>query len=205
MQMRRFSDALDHIKYLSETGTKDSGLELKVATCYVGNGEEDKALRKLCELIGYDEAADQFAPEPPAGPSEVGAFELLSHILMRKDDGRKRADTVMTQMVTWNPDSAKAHLTRANFLAAGQKPDSPEFATAKLELERAFELAPHDADVILTAAGYAMAQGEFPKSQELLNEALKKFPDARTCTCGFHSLLWRKAIRSWPSSNCSRV
>ncbi len=177
MQMRRFSDALDHIKYLSDSGTKDSGLELKVATCYVGNGEEDKALRKLCELIGYDEAADQFAQEPPAGASEVGAFELLSHILMRKDDNRKRADTVMTQMVTWNPDSAKAHLTRANFMAAGQKPDSPEFATAKLELERAFELAPHDADVMLTAAGYAMAQGEYPKSQELLNEALKEFPE----------------------------
>src|SRR5262249_52997028 len=77
---RRFIDALDHIKYLNDHGIDDASLQYKVAFCQLGNGDEEKCVRKLEELVGYDSEAQQFNPDPP-GKSEISAFELLAQLL----------------------------------------------------------------------------------------------------------------------------
>ncbi len=181
MLMRRWPETLEHIQYLLLDGIKDADLDLKIAVCNYALGEEEKSLRKLYELLGFDEQTEQFAAEPPAGANQTAAFELLAKILRAKTDGAKRADAVMTQLVNWNPDSAKAHLARANYLinSAGFDVKSPEFTAIKPELDRAFELAPDDVEVVLAVAVYAIAERDFVKAEELLGGALKEHPKSQ--------------------------
>ena len=61
--VRRWGEAQDHIKYLVEKGKGDSHLEYQTALCLWRNGDEDKSLKKLYSLVGFDEASGQFTPE----------------------------------------------------------------------------------------------------------------------------------------------
>ena len=190
----RYPEALEHIQYLVEHGAKGADLELKAAKCHFFNRDEDKALKKLYALVGYDEQAEQFAPGTPPGAEEPEAFELLAAILRKKPDGAKKADAVMAQLVAYN-DTAQAHLAHANYLqstAAGLKPGSDEFKDtftgAKAELDRAFELDPNNSNVVLAAAVYAMSEKDFPKAQELLDRALKDYPERQEVYLRLHQL-----------------
>ncbi len=167
IQARRFGDALEHIQYLNDKGQKDPELDLKVALCYYFSGEEQKSLKQLCTLLGYDIQTGGFAAEPPPGAKELGAFELLAQILRSKDDGPAQAGKVMAQMVAWNPDSAKAHLSRASFLINTSEANvkSQEFQDAKKELDRAIELEPENVDVLVKTAIYEMTESGFAMSQ----------------------------------------
>lgn len=192
IQARRYGDALEHIQYLNDKGKKDPELDLKIALCHVQTGEEEKALKQLCELLGYDVQTGEFAAQAPPGAKELAAFELLSQVLRRKNDGPAQANKVMAQMVAWNPDSAKAHLSRAGFLINSSEFNvkSQEFQDARPELDRAIELEPENVDVLVTSAIYAMtlggfaqsqqdaaaAESEFSKAQDYLDKALKLDP-----------------------------
>ncbi len=107
-----YAEALEHIKYLmADQGEKGPDLDLKMARCYIASGDEDKALKKLYELVGYDEESRQFVPEKATAPHEVEAFELLQALLLRKSDSKLAAE-VLSNLVALNPDSARAHLAR---------------------------------------------------------------------------------------------
>ena len=84
IQARRFGDALEHIQYLTDKGKKDPELELKIALCHFHTGEEEKSLKQLCELLGYDMQTGGFVAEAPPGAKELAAFELLSQVLRSK-------------------------------------------------------------------------------------------------------------------------
>ncbi len=177
MALGRWDEAREHIRYLVEAGKGDTGLEFKNALCLWRNGEENEALKILYSLVGFDETSGLFKTEPTTGAKEVEAFELLATILGLKADGRQQADAVMQQLVDLNPDFAKAHLSRSNYLAgnaskaaqasisARSEANKTQFAEeanallaeAKKSLDRAFELAPDDFDVILAVAGFAMS------------------------------------------------
>jgi cellulose synthase operon protein C len=193
IQARRYNDALEHIQYLMNKGTKDPELDFKVALCHYFNGEQDQALKKLGELLGYDPQTNAFVENRPSGADEIPAFELLSQIMRRNSDGRELANAIMLQMVAWNPEMAKAHLSRAGYLinAAEFNPNSQEFKDAKPELERAIELAPDDVDVLITVAAYSITEGafatqqgdtaagkaDFDKAQQMLDKALASNPE----------------------------
>ncbi|HTM54370.1 MAG TPA: tetratricopeptide repeat protein [Pirellulales bacterium] len=188
---RRYNDALEHIQYLAGKGKKDSALEFKTALCHLGNQDTATALRTVAALIGYDEPTGSFADGRPAGADEISAFELLAQIVRSRTDGAERARKIMQQMVAWNPESAKAHLSMANYLMALGETNAEDFKAAKPELERAMELAPEDVDVLVAMAGYTMTeasllgqQGDtaqanagFSKAQNLLDKALALKPD----------------------------
>ena len=186
-EVRRYQRSDRPYQYLVDHGKGNSHLDYQTAFCLWKNGEEDKSLKKLYSLVGFDEASGQFTPESAAGAKEVEAFELLATILGLKTDGRKQADAVMKQLVDLNPDLAKAHLSRSNYLAgnaakeaqaasaAAGRSDSAAQAKAekdakalldesKQSLDRAFELAPDDIDVLLAVAGFAMSNREFSQS-----------------------------------------
>ncbi len=186
MGMRHFSESLEHIQYLIDNGQQDTELEVKLAGCYFATGDEDKALKKLYELVGYDPTTEQFSEQQPPGAKEIGAYEVLGQILRRKTDGANRAADVMAQLVKWNPESPQAHLQRAAFLlglaesraaSTRTKPEeSEEFKQAKAELDEALRLAPDDVDAIISLGVYAIWERDFAKSQELLDKALKLDP-----------------------------
>jgi tetratricopeptide (TPR) repeat protein len=201
MMLRRYSDALDHIRLLQDHHKErgeplDSELEYRAALCHFLSGEEVEARKKLYEIVGYDEATQSFADTAPASAKEIEAFTLLAQIL-RRNNAKEQADELMRQLVKWNADSAVAHLTRArDVLGVWQNaPESTEeeqkakramLADAKAEMAEAEKLAPNDADVMLTAAMLEMMEqalrrrdgqeGDYAKTQELLDRALKQFP-----------------------------
>lgn len=187
MQMRRFPETIDHIQYLFEHDQKDPELDLKIAICNFANGDEPKALKKLYELLGYDEAAGTFSEAQPSGAHEVAAFEFLATLLRRKPDGAERSDAVMKQLVAWNPESAKAHLARGVFLVnsaqdANRSPALKEkgeadFKEAKVELDRAIELEAKNVDILLALAVYAMTVKDYDDAGKRLEEAMAISPE----------------------------
>lgn len=187
MMMRRFADAIDHIEILHDHGNNDPELEYKTALCHFYSGEKDDARKKLFEIVGYDPITKQFAVEPPATAKEVEAFVFLSQLL-RSDNQPEVADAVMQQLVTWNPDSSEAHLALGRDLLtrwqaiSDELPDAAQrkeelLTTAKAEFDKAFKLAPDDADTLLAVATAAMLESDFDKAQELLDRARKEHPD----------------------------
>jgi cellulose synthase operon protein C len=187
ISLRRFNDALEHIEYLNGQGAGDAALDFKAADCYFQSGEQENALKKLREVVGYNLQTDRFNAEPGPGATQVKAFELMAQILRRKNDP-KRADEAMAKMVEWNPDSAPAHLARAQYMATAalQSADGTlaerkayfesAFAEARAELNKAYELAPNDVDVLLAVSAFAMGDRKFDEAQEVLDRALKSAP-----------------------------
>ncbi len=184
---QRYGDALEHIGILRANGNQDPELDLKIAQCMYLNGDEEKAKEKLYQIVGYDEATDTFVEEAPASAKEVGAFVLLAHIL-RKSDNAAKGEHVMKQMVAWNPESAEAHLALARDILSTwtqTRTDTPEgkdlrgqlFAEAKATLQRAYELAPDDADVMLLTAASMMLEQNYDDAQGVLDTALEKHPE----------------------------
>jgi len=153
-----------------------------MAGCHFATGEEDKAIKDLYKLVGYDEATEQFSEEQPEAAKEIAAYELLSQMLRRKTDGANRANELMAQMVKWNPDSPKAHLLRASYLlglaeseansSRKKLADISYFRDAKSELEVALQLAPDDVEAIISMGVYALWEDDTEKSQQLLDRAL---------------------------------
>jgi len=187
MRVGAFPEALEHIKYLNDQGEKDADLDLKMARCYIASGEEDNALKLLYQLVGYDPPSGTFLAEKATAPHEVDAFEFLAQVLARKGDG-KLANQVLENLVTLNPDSARAHLGLARDLIVtaelmrGQDEESKKAkielqVRGKAELDRAFELGSDDADVIMMMASYAMMKQDTARAEELLERASKEHPE----------------------------
>jgi len=185
--MGRVADAQDHIRYLKEQGSKDTTIPLKEAACYFYSKEPQKARSELEKMVGYDAETKQFAPEAPSTAKEVDAFVMLAGVLQGKDGDPALADAVMEKLVEWNPDSAKAHVARANYLSqTWQKvrPDTPEgkdlqktlFEQIQDELKKATEIEPENADALLLLASTAMVEQDFKTSQELLDRLVKLHP-----------------------------
>ena len=185
--MGRYSDALEHIGILHANGNKDPELDLKTAQCMYLNGDVKKAEQKLYQIVGYDEAAEGFVEDPPESAKEVSAFILLAHIFRKNGDADK-CEQALQQMVAWNPDSAKAHLARAQEIlttwsqtrtdtAEGKDLREQLFAESKAELQQAYKLAPDDADVMLLMAASVMLEKDYAQAQEILDHALKSHPE----------------------------
>ncbi|MEX2318072.1 MAG: tetratricopeptide repeat protein [Pirellulales bacterium] len=188
MMMRRFDVAQEHIENLRGNGSKDPELDYKLALCHFFNGEEEEARKNLTGMLGFDEDTGQFVAEPPATAKEIRAFGLLAQILKGKSGGDVQADAVMQQLVTWNPDSADAHLMRGRYLigkwetAPSEPAESKQlkdqlFAQGKAEFDRAFQLAPDNADCLLSVATTAMVERDFAKARQHLEHARKEHPD----------------------------
>lgn len=191
VRLRRFNEALEHLEYLKRQSEEknepfDVNLKVKMAGCHFATGEEEKAIKELYALVGYDEATEQFSETQPEAAKEITAYELLSQMLRRKTDGANRANDLMAQMVKWNPDSAKAHLLRASFLLGLAETEAQSsrkkleeityFRDAKPELELALQLAPDDADATISMGVYSLWENNIDKAQELLDRALTLDP-----------------------------
>ncbi len=182
IMMARFDDGLGHIDFLNSNGTTSPKLELQRARCHFGNRKQDQAIKTLQTLIGFDEQARQFKEDPGAGGHEVEAFQMLAQLLYRGPDGEERAKNVMDQLIVYNPDSAKAHLARAQFTNAAFRPDgsteSLERAKQKIkeDLDKAIEIAPDDVDVLLGVSSFALNEKDYSRARELLDRALALQP-----------------------------
>ncbi|REK11586.1 MAG: hypothetical protein DWQ37_13820 [Planctomycetota bacterium] len=205
--MRRWGDTLEHINTIQANRAErneppDTELVYKAALCKFLSGDEREARKDLYEIVGYDETSGTFTDERPEMAGEVDAYRLLAEILSRgTTEDKDLASQVMRQIVVWNPDSAKAHLTLAQYLMGQwqareqsgkastiEERDAREalLAEATSQVRKAEEIDPKDADVMLTSAGLEImtqrlrfTRGEEPdyaRAQQLLDRALAEHP-----------------------------
>lgn len=183
LMTRRFDDGLSHISYLNSNGKTGPNLELQRARCELGMRDNAKATQTLYNVVGFDNATGQWKSDPGPGAQETDAFVLLAQLLYSGTDGPKRADDVMNQMIAYNPNLAKAYLTRAQFLNTvsriGGKPEAVKEALPKVkaDLDKAFEIAPDDPEVMLAMATMVLAEKDFARSKELLEKARAEHPE----------------------------
>ncbi len=186
LMMRRFDDGLGHIDYLKSNGKTSPKLELQRAKCQLGKrGQENQnaAIKTLNGIVGFDEQTGQFNDSPGEGGKEVEAFQLLAQLLYDNGNGVERSNAVMDQLVAYNPESAKAHLTRAQYIGTSYRQDAGSETIEqvkqrmKADLDKAYEIAPDDADVLLAMASFAMTQQDNAGAKAYLQKAQTGHPE----------------------------
>jgi tetratricopeptide (TPR) repeat protein len=155
----RFNDAVYHLEILlQEPSGKQGEWEDLLARCYDVKGEYAKAVSYFEKAIGH---------APQQVPSYVGLAQVLRERLKQPE----RADKILDDMVRANDQSHVAHLARAlERLKAGAKED------AKEDVNKAFQLAPGDLDVLLLSAELAQSSGKLDEARSYLQRALERHP-----------------------------
>ncbi len=186
LMMNRFDDGLGHIDYLKNSGKTSPQLELQRAKCQLGKrGQENQnaAIKTLYGIVGFDDQTGQFQETAGEGGKDVEAFQALAQLLYAGDDGPKRATEVMDQLVAYNPDSAKAQHRAARFVRETFRPDAGsetvEEATQRIkaDLDKAYEIAPDDPEVLVGMASFALSQNDHAQAKGYLETALASHPE----------------------------
>lgn len=164
------SDAIKHAELLEKAGHHDAELDLKLAAVYNATGKFAKASQVVKELVGYDDATKEFGPKAKA-PKKVDAYVLLAKLLRDQEHDTERADAAIEKMVEVNGKDYLAHLARYRYWKVHN-----DEAKADQSLDRASELNPHAAEVLLPLAERALAKQEIDKALELLRDGLKLYP-----------------------------
>ncbi len=172
--VRNFSGALDHLKILLE-GERDPkqlvDLQVLRATYLAKSGNIDDAVRYSYELIGYDPKADSFDTKKAAAPHATEVYSLLAAILRSKQSNSVLAGRIANQMVDANSKDASAYVYRSRLLA--QWGDD---SGARSDAEKAYQLKPEDADVLLLITDIAAQDKQFDKAGEYMASAQKHHP-----------------------------
>lgn len=141
MQFGRYEDAGLHLVTLLQSSPDDAALHSSLGECWF-------AQDKLAEAVASYEAA------VTASPRRIADYERLAAVLHEELDRADEAAAVMDRMIAANRQSAEAYLTRARYRQMRAEPD-----LATIDVERAFQLAPDDPDVLAAAAGLLTRQG----------------------------------------------
>ncbi len=117
--------------------------------------KQDKAIEIYGKLVGYNADTREFDIDKPPAREDAVAYRTLASLMLQKELPVE-AKKVVDKLVEVNPDSATAHLTRAQTLpaiAAGTR--NAEEAEALrdesiAEIDKAYELDPDDETVAVT-------------------------------------------------------
>jgi predicted Zn-dependent protease len=152
-RLKRFDDARDHLLILVKESPTDGPLQQDLGKAYEGTGEYDKA------ALAYAEATKH-------APDQLQSYIQGASVLRKRLERPTDADQVMAALVANNPQLAKARLARANYRR--------EFRLAGVDedVQRALDLAPHDADVLLAAADLAWEHGDTPERRKHLEHGI---------------------------------
>lgn len=191
--------ALPHVESLLNRHPDDSELMRMRAQCLKGLGDTRNLKPYLFKLVGYDEAADTFDASKALAPDEEQVYSLLAGEL--RDDRRPElADRVMNQLIEVNPEKVEAYLQRSMYrrrLASSDFTNADRHIDdAKADLEKAYNLAPDNVDVLLSKVDldwyalrkdrkeeieadptYSFSAEDVAPFLELLNAAKKSHPD----------------------------
>ena len=91
LKMGRIADAARHYDELRRSNRQDTQLDMRYAQCEIALGREEKALRLLYELIGFNDTTQKFDLKTPRGPQELDAYVLLGDLLRRRFDSEPRS------------------------------------------------------------------------------------------------------------------
>ncbi|MEX0612829.1 MAG: tetratricopeptide repeat protein, partial [Pirellulales bacterium] len=161
--VRRYQDALDHLSYMLERDPDDADLQVMRANYLVRSGNFDDAAKYSYKLIGYDPQNDSFDMKQATAPHDAEVYLNLAVILRDKQDKPELAERVMDQLIEVNPKSAEAYLARGQFYQTPGDVDA-----ARSDIEKAYQLKPEDANVLLAMASQAAKDEDYEKAGEFL-------------------------------------
>jgi tetratricopeptide (TPR) repeat protein len=145
--MRRYPDALEHVDYLLEVDPSDAKLQTQKAAYQVAAGYHEKATESYHRLVGYDPASRTFDAAKATAPHDTQIYVDFARLVRARKNDRAFANKIMDQLVAANPESAEAYLARGQYLTT---PDEP--TAGKADIDKAYELKPEEADVIVAKA-----------------------------------------------------
>jgi predicted Zn-dependent protease len=158
LELQQFAVAGKHLQILLEAHPHDPQMLEMLGTCYAKTGELQKAAATLEKAIQRQ-------------PHNVSAHAELAGLLQTRLGQRQRAAKVLDAMVEANPQSFSAYLTRA-WHWLGER----AFSKAALDLRKARELAPDDADVVAAECELAQHTGWSTALHARLTGCLQKHP-----------------------------
>ena len=180
-EVRRYRDARGHILTLLKASPNDGELEGQLARCLeaFASGEDTDASLAGGPKAAYEEAARWYAASLEHAPGRVASYVRLANLLRGplKDPGR--ADRIIearganpdgSGLIARNPNSAEAHLARAEY-RRGHGIDGVDE-----DIAQALALSPDDADVLLAAAATADANGRPDEARSRLAKGIQDHP-----------------------------
>ncbi len=166
--------ALDHLGRMLEKFPDDSELQVKQLE-YLLRARKfdgpDGALAKSQRLIGYDEKTDKFDAQQALAPHDASVYASCAALLRSVQDKPELADRVMDQMIKENPKLPAAYLQRGQYYVNVGEPDR-----GQRDIDKAYQLAPKDADVLLNMAARAEINKRTDRARELMEAGKKEHP-----------------------------
>lgn len=158
MNLRRYTDAREHLEVLLQLASDDAELEHLLGECAEANGQ-------------YAQAAGWFGKAVEHAPDRTESYVRQAQLLRRRLGESKQADAVMDGLVKQNPHSAAARLARARY-----RKEAGALDAAAGDVAEALKLAPEAVDVLLAAAEVAEAQGQPGRAREHLQLGARLHP-----------------------------
>jgi tetratricopeptide (TPR) repeat protein len=158
----RFSEALEHIRYLLQESPDNPDLLLLAGQCETATREYENARKSLEKAISYS-------------PKQIDTYPLLANVLNKGLDKPKEAYNCLENMVKNNPNSAKAYIYLGTYWETIDSKDEVKRITDKdldprdeamKAAEKALELDPNDADGLLLAARCSIASNKLEDARK---------------------------------------
>lgn len=188
--LRYFSatEAINHLLKVEQAFAADPQLDLgsdslgdvqyAIAQAHIGLDDKDKAVEYLKKTLGYSEEIEKYDPATAPATAKSETFALLARLLESHLLDDRNARHVIDHMVAARPQDYRSFLTRAQYLSA--IPDAAQYESQiALDVAKAEELAPDNAEVVVMTAEFAMTHGDYDKSLAVLEKGQQKFPNDR--------------------------
>ncbi len=160
-----YQSALDHLGYMLDRDPDNPKLQAQRASYMIRSGNINQGVDYSLKLIGYDSTTETFDEKKASAPHDPEVYANLAIVLRGKQNKPQLADQVMDQMIAANPDSAMAYIYRSRYLNGIDEKDR-----AQADVDKAYQLDPKDATVLLTMATQAILEKEYDKAKKYLEE-----------------------------------
>lgn len=184
----RYPEALRQLEILSKKDSKNTDYQVNKLRCLIrleNYDGEDGAISYGYQLIGYDEAKNAFDPSKGTAASRVEVYSMLANLMVGVQRKPEHGEEIINQMVKANPKDEVAYLSRCHFFLdsarrAEEKKDT-ELAQEKKEaarsdIDKALELNPTNADVLLTAGQIAEEDKDFDRARQMYERGIENHP-----------------------------
>ena len=167
MQLGLYPSAEHHLSILLDKAeNKDGALLEKLGTCQLLRGEYEKAKESLESAIKNS-------------PNQLTSYWLLAEVLRDRLKNPEEARKIVDEMADKNPDTANAHVLRAQFLLRDKQPltEQESLAEAEKACTRALELQPENSDALALASNCRQRNDDLVAAREFLRKSLAINPN----------------------------
>ena len=168
----RASDAIDMIEELLLDSPGDPELNLLNVQATFRSKDFRRTTKLASDLVGFDLKAKEFSDDKPKVKHPPEIYFMLAQSLMQTSKDEETGLRVVNRMVEENPDSYLAHLNSfAFFSATGEK------EKASVALDKAYELEPTDATVLLRKGSIAYRDKNYDEAAMFFQEGIDNHPE----------------------------